>query len=652
MNFKRLVPQFCVLLLFCVSCIQSNASAQNRLKASDSVRLILSEVKNADGDFDRKYDLLSKAISISTRVKDTISIILSYQKMGDVLWYKGLFGRAEDYYLKSLYLAKKNKYPQEHAYALYSVGWVECVQKSRINRIGLLREASSIYEDLKDSTGILLVTNAIAGVYGNYGEKFKKEIYLDSSILFLKKAINMCSSNPRFTKKLPHFRSNLAEHYYGKKEYALALKNVDSSLLVNTRDNDLNTFLFSMITKAKILAATNQVDKAIQLLSAHMDEIYSHGESQKILESNRFLYQFYKQKGDFKNALKYYEIFLEKEQQNTEELLTAKYEEAENNEKLFRTEKRIAQLVKQKELFSLKEKQRNNLLYVAGFIFVLVVLFLFVIIRRNRRINVLNSSISKQKELLEEKHVEITDSINYAKRIQDAILPSSALMNDYLKNGFVYYNPKDIVSGDFYWMEKVDSAVYFAVADCTGHGVPGAMVSVVCANALSKALLEENVRETGSLLDRTRELVVQSFSNDSQDVKDGMDISLCRLEGNTLQWSGANNPLWIIRNQSQTIEEYKADKQPIGKSDQNKPFTSHTIQLERGDTLYLLSDGYADQFGGEKGKKFMYKPLKELLISLVTFPMDKQKNLLDERFQTWKGNLDQVDDVCLIGVKI
>jgi serine phosphatase RsbU (regulator of sigma subunit) len=257
-----------------------------------------------------------------------------------------------------------------------------------------------------------------------------------------------------------------------------------------------------------------------------------------------------------------------------------------------------------------------------------------------------------QKRLLEVKNKEIHDSITYAKRIQEAILPSSSLLNEYLKNGFVYFNPKDIVSGDFYWLEKVGNAVFLAAADCTGHGVPGAMVSVVCANALSKALLEENITETGKLLDRTRELVIERFDNSNEDVKDGMDISLCKLEGKTVQWSGANNPLWVVRAHASEIEEYKADKQPIGKSANQTPFSSVTLSLNSGDSLYLFTDGYADQFGGEKGKKFMYKPLKELLLSMSTSSMDSQRNQLETQFQQWKGELEQVDDVCVIGIRI
>ncbi|MFN3916577.1 MAG: two-component regulator propeller domain-containing protein [Flavobacteriales bacterium] len=278
--------------------------------------------------------------------------------------------------------------------------------------------------------------------------------------------------------------------------------------------------------------------------------------------------------------------------------------------------------------------------------------------------------VERQKHLLEEKNQEITDSINYAKRIQEAILPSRYSLAENLNNGFVLFKPKDIVSGDFYWLEKVGDVTFFAAADCTGHGVPGAMVSVVCSNALSKALLEENIAEPGKLLDRARELVVERFAKSNEDVKDGMDISLCALQGNTLSWAGANNPLWIIADENRTdpsgfknltglsaangktLYEIKSNKQPIGKVDNPQPFTTHTIELKQGDTLYIFTDGYQDQFGGDKGKKFKASKLKELLLSIQHKTMEEQKGFLDQAFEDWRGNLEQIDDVCIIGVRI
>lgn len=336
--------------------------------------------------------------------------------------------------------------------------------------------------------------------------------------------------------------------------------------------------------------------------------------------------------------------------------------------------------------------------------------------------------ISGQKELVEhqksevdlahaqltEKNKEILDSIVYAKRIQQAILPPDKLFKSYLKDSFVLYIPKDVVAGDFYWMETVErpllggiqggatenpkrphhpaaleigethgaanagdgELILWTAADCTGHGVPGAMVSVVCVNGLNRAVREFGLRDPAEILEKTRELVIREFEKSEEDVKDGMDISLCVLDTKTrkLHWAGAHNPLWIattrdIPELSQDDEhssdrhrkmegdglamfEVRADKQPIGKHINRGPFTKRELQLHPGDTLYTFTDGFPDQFGGERGKKFKSGSFKRTLLRLSSEPIEEQGLLLQKAFEAWRGEHEQVDDVCVIGVRI
>lgn len=254
--------------------------------------------------------------------------------------------------------------------------------------------------------------------------------------------------------------------------------------------------------------------------------------------------------------------------------------------------------------------------------------------------------------IITQKSKEITDSITYAKRIQNAILPPIKLFDTYLPNSFVIYKPKDIVAGDFYWINHKQDTVYFAAADCTGHGVPGALVSVICNNSLNRALSELGACEPGILLDKTRQIVINEFEKSEEDVKDGMDIALCALKGKTLHYSGAHNPLWLIRKGAVEVEEIKGNKQPVGNFSHSVPFTSHTIETNSGDSLYIFSDGFVDQFGGEQGKKFKASNLKKLLLSIQHLEIADQKQAIEEAFEQWKGSTEQIDDVCLIGVKL
>lgn len=266
-----------------------------------------------------------------------------------------------------------------------------------------------------------------------------------------------------------------------------------------------------------------------------------------------------------------------------------------------------------------------------------------------------------QKEMVEHKNKEIVDSINYAKRLQQAILPTLNAVYTNLPSSFILYKPKDIVAGDFYWMEKVSEPdgserILLAAADCTGHGVPGAMVSVVGANGLERCVKEFMLHKPADILDKLTDLVIKTFDTTEEEVKDGMDITLVSInkENKTLEFAGANNPLWIIRRDIEGLEliEVKADKQPIGKFDYRKPFTNHTIQLQEGDCVYLFTDGYADQFGGPQGKKFKYKTLKDLLMSLYESNMQMQHIKINEAFEDWKAEYEQVDDVCIIGFRL
>jgi ligand-binding sensor domain-containing protein/serine phosphatase RsbU (regulator of sigma subunit) len=303
--------------------------------------------------------------------------------------------------------------------------------------------------------------------------------------------------------------------------------------------------------------------------------------------------------------------------------------------------------------------------------FLLIVLSVFGIIRwrtlalrrrqRELEIDIENATVeirkSKdeillQKEEIEAHHKEVKDSIMYAKRIQSAILPPTKLVKSHLKDSFILYAPKDVVAGDFYWLEEVKGEVLFAAADCTGHGVPGAMVSVICNGGLNRSVREYGLINPGEILDKTREIVIEEFAKSEEEVKDGMDIALCSIKGKKLKYAGANNPLWIIQKDGTEVIQIKAEKQPIGKYAQEHPFKTHEIDVNEGDTIYLFSDGYQDQFGGEKGKKFKTANLKRLLLSIQNQSMEKQKELLIKAFEDWKGELEQVDDVCVIGVRI
>jgi serine phosphatase RsbU (regulator of sigma subunit)/antitoxin component YwqK of YwqJK toxin-antitoxin module len=299
-------------------------------------------------------------------------------------------------------------------------------------------------------------------------------------------------------------------------------------------------------------------------------------------------------------------------------------------------------------------RQQKYFLYWMGSVIGFIFLFLGFVVWTYLNSKKANRILSEKNQVISQKNSEILDSITYARRIQTAILPPDRQIKSFLKNSFILYLPKDIVAGDFYWMESIDESVYFAACDCTGHGVPGAMVSVVCNNALNRALHEFGERMPGNIFDKTRQLVMENFAKSDEEVNDGMDASLCVLDINTrkLRWSGANNPIWIYRASEKRMQEIKPDKQAIGRGYEFAPFTTHELELEKGDIIYIFTDGYADQFGGVKGKKLTKAKFREYMLHIAELPMETQREKLLAQHDEWRGKLEQVDDICVIGVRV
>ncbi|MDO9184666.1 MAG: SpoIIE family protein phosphatase [Bacteroidia bacterium] len=345
-----------------------------------------------------------------------------------------------------------------------------------------------------------------------------------------------------------------------------------------------------------------------------------------------------------------------------------------------------------KMLFALFEPYYayNSIIDTIGwmnFVFTSTLIFLGVRQFKTENIN-FNREINFQRLELKEKNKDITDSIHYAKRIQSALMASNTLLNKNLPEYFVLYKPKDIVSGDFYWAEQTNTNFLLAACDCTGHGVPGAFMSLLNITKLNEIAREKKLVGPDSILNQLREDIIKVLNPEgTEEGKDGMDAVLCSFDFDNLklEFACANNPLWIVRkipsnlpkgdqslangilyesaveNNSSSLGgmdwpsliEFKPDKMPVGMyNGEKKDFRLNSIKLQKGDNVYLFTDGYADQFGGPKGKKFKYAQLKELLLSIHHLPMNEQQALLQQNLEKWKGNLEQVDDILIIGVRV
>lgn len=260
----------------------------------------------------------------------------------------------------------------------------------------------------------------------------------------------------------------------------------------------------------------------------------------------------------------------------------------------------------------------------------------------------------KSEQKLREQQKDITESLQYASYIQSALLPNENQIQRAFKEYFIFYLPRDIVSGDFYWIIKRRGEIFVAIADCTGHGVPGAFMSILGITGLNQIVDRGQYTTAASILNRLREFVMKALQQrgNEKEQKDGIDLALCKIDtcSHTLEYAGAFNPMYLLR--KGTLTEFEPDKMPIGiAAEYEEPFTNHEVKLEEDDLIYLFSDGFVDQFGGSQGKKFKYRPFRSLLVSLANKPMDQQCSRLKEIYLSWKSGLPQLDDILIFGFK-
>jgi serine phosphatase RsbU (regulator of sigma subunit) len=596
------------------------------------------------------------SLEIQEEIGDKNGIASSSNNIGTIYWYQGNYPEALKNYLVSLKIKEEIgvEHPEDMgnkkgiASSLNNIGNIYSDQGNYPEALKNYLASLKIKEEIGDKKGIAFTLNNIGNIFANQGNFPEALKNLFASLKIAEEIGDKIVIASTF--------NNIGTIYVDQSNYSEALKYIKYSLEIRKEIGDKNGIAISLGNIGDVYSKTGKVENGRNYILNALQLGIELGALDIVKKSYELLSQADSALGKHQSALENYKLYIIYRdsllnEENTKSTIQQQMQyEFDKKEALTQAEQEKKDALALEELEKQK-MQRNG--FIGGF--ALMLLLAGVSYRSFRNKQKANLLLAHKNAVIEEKQKEIIDSINYAKRIQAAILPPQRIVKENLPESFILYKPKDIVAGDFYWMEQKDGKILFAAADCTGHGVPGAMVSVICNNGLNRSVREHGITDPGKILDKTREIVIQEFEKSDDEVKDGMDISLCSLKGNTLSWAGANNPLWIIRKNMEgepELIEIKPDKQPIGKYAENKPFTTHSMELQKGDILYIFTDGYADQFGGEQGKKFKSATFKKLLISLFDQPMDKQKKEIEENFENWKGSIEQVDDVCVIGVRV
>src|SRR6201993_4168717 len=562
---------------------------------------------------------------------------------------KGNVIKATEYYTKALTLREKAGDISGIAESTNNLGSLCSFQNDTKKSIYYYAKAVKLYQVIGDKKGAAQSLDNLGSAYNNINKT-------DSGIMYNMQALSLQQEIDDEI-GMANSYSNLGNCFKDKGDTLKAIEYFTNALKISEKYGNKSGIAEVLNDLGEIYFDHNNIGKAKEFADRAFKIAQELGYPNEIGNSAKLLYSIYQKQKNAGKALDMYILFkqmrdsitgLEQVRATTSAEYT--YKEFQQN---LEHEKQSAVAAEE------RKKQRLFMLLIA-FIAIATGVIAAIVYKNLQRYKKAKLLIEKQKELVEEKQKEILDSIRYAKRIQDAVLKEQEHISTHLPGHFVLFQPKDIVSGDFYWAIEKDDFWYVAAADCTGHGVPGAFLTILGTSFLNELNATDALLTPAEILDKLRSRMIAELSvtnKETNETKDGMDISLARLNLVTkeLMWAGANNPLWItsVVNQNEhKLIEVPAHKQPIGFYPTLTPYPNHVIQLKKGDTFYLFTDGYADQFGGEKGKKLKYKVIKELLLNAANESMEKQKNTLLEYFIKWKGNYEQTDDVCIIGINI
>lgn len=663
--------------------------------------------------FDEAFDLLSFTKKESKKNDDQYGLSVSYYLLGSVLADRGKYQESLSQFDSSLTIRKELQDELGEAACYSFIGLDHSFLGNYSLAISFIQKSISIRERIGDKRGLansylnlykiyygmgeidkalqsefksleicteLNDLQCVSGRYTNIGQLYQNKNELEKAKEYHLKALAI-SKKINLKNRTALIHEHLSCVFLKQKEYAQAKNNLDTSLAIRTSLNDKEGIASAQLVYAMYHGALNEMDKAIDMANQSLSGAERLQLPLLAKEAHELLSELYSKRNDAKNAFYHYKefIILRDSIYNIEKTKEITRKELEFD---FSRKEQLQKLEQEKQLsIAEQENEKQRVIRNVSIAFlIIVILFLILMVRANKRrkraqselefanklLNSNNSELRQNNELIqlqkhtiEHKNREITDSIKYAYNIQSALLPKENEVAEFFPESFVLFKPKDIISGDFYWISEVDGKIIYATADCTGHGVPGGFMSMLGISLLNEVINEHELTDPALILSRLRKKVIKALRQKgvSGEHQDGMDMVLCVIDKGKreLLYAAANRPIYIVSNENgtNTLKEYKGDGQPVGiYGGDLKPFKQYTVQLNEGDVIYTFSDGFADQFGGPDGKKFKYKQMQEMFLAVANKPLQEQKLLIDQTFKNWQGQMEQIDDVCMIGVRV
>ncbi|MDP4267120.1 MAG: tetratricopeptide repeat protein [Bacteroidota bacterium] len=628
------------------------------------------------GDYEKSLTYHQEALKIREEQRDKVGIAASYTNIGLVYERQADYGKAISFHLKALKINELIGDKLGLAKNSNNIGMVYDKQRDFKNAISYYEKARKLYEETGNKDGVAKVLNNIGLIYNNKKDYKKALEYYNQSLKIMEELNN--------SKGICKAYMNIGAIYGTQNNSQEAYSYFQKALSIAEESGYKNEMVGAYYNMGVIKNNAKNFNEALNFYKKSLTIAMEIGDKDYIKNNYNSISETYSEMNNFKLAFEYHvkysnikdSIFNEESSKAIAEM-QGKY----NTEKKERENQLLVQKNKTQDL-----KLKNNRIiiysFTGGFILVLILsIVIFINYRQKQKANKLleqkNIEIEKNNKLLEVKNIEIekkndelevknieiekknediTSSIRYAKQIQQAILPPIEYVKNIVPDSFILYLPKDIVSGDFYFFEQKEDKIFFAAVDCTGHGVPGAFMSIVGYSTVNQALNEHKILKPSEILNFLSKGINKTLrkSDDESSVKDGMDLAFCSLDRNKmmLEFAGAYNPMYLVR--SGEVQDFKADVYPVGVAfnEEFTGFTNHEIPVQKGDTIYVFSDGYVDQFGGPKRKKFLSKKLRETLMQLDGMPMDEQKEILHKTHLDWRGDGEQIDDILIIGVRV
>lgn len=657
-------------------------------KIPDSTRIdvcnkLSFEFRTSDPAKAESYAL--QAVELSEKNKNPAEIARSQHTAGTIYYIQARYPEALQHYLESLRYREQMNDSLNMAKVYNNIALVHYALGSHLQSLQYHFMSIAIKQKRNDQNGLASSYGNVGNIYYDLAQEatsknqfaaadslyeIARRYQLDAEEIQLRQ-VNENPGNATFEVSLSGTYNNLGnislelavlDHNNGLLfEEALAYHK--KALAIQERHEDVIGQSHSHINIAGVYEKRGEYDKAVleYSMALQIAEELELPEEQKVIYEG--LSQVYEHKGDHKKSLEYYRKYTSIKDSIFNDLKSAQVAEMQEKYKAEKNEKEILVLSKDKKIAEAELEKEKVLkrsftwgFVLAAIIGLLTIAFLLILWNRYRLKTRISAQLEEQNALIGMKNKEITDSIHYAKRIQESILPPDSHISRLIPDSFIVYRPKDIVSGDFYWAEEWGGKTMIAVADCTGHGVPGAFMSIVGHNLLDQAVTVYGLDKPALILNFINKQLYKILHQGSEEqvVKDGMDIALVAIDkkNRRIEFAGAFNSLWMVR--GTTLTEVAADRMPVGAmlGEIEQQFTNKSLDYQPGDRIYLLSDGFVDQFGGPQGKKFKGRQLKNLLAETATLTMEEQGRQLVSTFDSWKGNLDQIDDVCVLGVRL